>query len=144
MESTLFEIFDPVLTDIDAVLVERGTPLSQRPFDAALLMVRSNIFEFSTDGGNTQYVHDGTAAFAKTEWFRSLYKKVDEWYANRYGATLNQMDREPLAGVILFGTIHQLSSLQISKTAALSYSTGCSFWICAAIWLQISPSHFSS
>ena len=105
MESTLFEIFDPVLTEIDAVLVERGTPLSQRPFDAALLMVRSNIFEFSTDGGNTQYVHDGTAAFAKTEWFRSLYKKVDEWYANRYGSTLKQMDRKPLAGVILiFGT----------------------------------------
>lgn len=109
MESTLFEIFDPVLTDINAVLVERGTPLSQRPFDAALLIVRSNIFEFSTDGGNTQYVHDGTAAFAKTEWFGSLYKKVDEWYANRYGATLNHMDRKPLAGVILiFGTPFQL------------------------------------
>jgi len=109
MESTLFEIFDPVLTKIDAVLVQRGTPLSQRPFDAAVLMVRSNIFEFSTDGGKTQYVHDGTAAFAKTEWFRSLYKKVDEWYTNRYGSTLNQLDRKALTGVVLiFGTPFQL------------------------------------
>lgn len=78
----LKEILEDSLSDIDATLKKRNSPMGQRPLHAALIFVEAFVIEVKGEGTVDDYMD--------TDWFARIYSLVEEWYHKRYGETVQE------------------------------------------------------
>lgn len=84
------------LTIIDEILAKRGTPLSQRSFEAAALFVDKCIVEIEGDTKDD---------FWDKKWFADIYRWTEEWYRERYGEALKSGGKDSAKGIArVYGT----------------------------------------
>ncbi len=99
MSIQLDEFLTQCLSDIDAVLARRSTPLLQRAYHAAVFMVQHCLIEI--EGGTKDN-------FLQQPWFAALFQGVTEWYDDRYGDALAMGgDHTSNAAALAFGTPFQ-------------------------------------
>lgn len=99
------EIPEPLLdwlVEIDRRLSRSGVPVKQRPFHCATMCVRLAIIEVREGEDSSPYAPDlSSTDFVSTRWFRGLFKAIDSWYRDRYGAAYVRDAEKPILGLVL-------------------------------------------
>lgn len=103
----------PMLESIDAIQSGKGTPLHQRPFEAADLIARHSIVKVEGD--------DDKDNFIGKPWFAAIYAEIHKWYVARYGA-LMKVQRDSVTGLVVHrGSPH---IIDIPKTISVRQESG--------------------
>lgn len=80
---------------------ELARPVGQRPLHAAIDLIKYKLVRVSTDGGNTSYELDESSDFLEAYWFKAIYKMVDDWYREQFGADFDRPSEAAVKGVVL-------------------------------------------
>lgn len=77
----------------DSSFAHDNVPLSARPLQSAMLLVKDGISRIS-NGSKENYLEE--------EWFAVIVLRIREWYQDRYGAAAFRVVRDVLAGIVEF------------------------------------------
>ena len=95
------------LAEIDGELAANKLEINLRPLRAAFSFVQQHILAV-TEGTERHDIEEGYNYLAEN-WFALLYKDVETWFRNRYGAALDRSSKRTATGlVILWNTAFQL------------------------------------
>jgi len=118
MSQDLKDSLPDYLMEIDLSLAEDGVPLHRRPLDAASIFVLEYIIDIRGGTKND---------FLAQPWFASLFKFVQEWYADKYGAALKSSDPADVGLTVIFGTPFKV---KIPLTLTERGETPGTVWLC--------------
>jgi hypothetical protein len=141
---SLEEAMAEALGPIDQSLAKSGMVLHLRPMQAATKFVE--LFVVEVDDGEKK-PPGGLMDFAKTRWFRVIYKNTEQWYRNRFGDAMDAGCTDGrLAMTLILDTPYLLKVPMTTKEPGVP---GESFWLCyhdevqedenALDWLQQGP-----
>lgn len=97
-----------VLPHLDERLAAEGAPLSGRATQAAVAYAKHFVTEVEVKDREPEKP-GSTADILASDWFRQLYRAVEQWYRERYGEALDRTHTGTVAGVVpIFGTPFRL------------------------------------
>jgi hypothetical protein len=103
---------------IDGLMTKMNVPLGQRPFQAAVFLVRECVVAIEGDTKDD---------FWRRPWFAAMYRVIDGWYEERYGDALDARSGKIECGLAV---IYELPfKLLIPVTLIEPDQPGESFWL---------------